>query len=55
MDRYSNINTILTQGILNKENLAKINSPILQKKHDKIWGDTSNKESLVILLSNLCF
>ena len=35
INRYSNINTILTLGILNKESWAKINSTILQKKHIK--------------------
>ena len=46
LDRYSNINTILTRGILNKENWAKINNTILQKKHDKIWRDTANKNKI---------
>ena len=46
INRYSNINTILTLGILNKENWAKINGTILQKKHNKIWRETSNKNKI---------
>ena len=40
--RYQNVNSILTQGILSKENWIKINKIILQNKKSKIWRETSN-------------
>ena len=46
INRYSNANTILTQGILNKENWAKINNIILQNKANKIWRETANKNQI---------
>ena len=40
--RYKNINSILTQGILSKENWIKINKIILQNKKSKIWRETAH-------------
>ena len=40
--RYQNVNSILTQGILSKENWLKINKIILQNKKSKIWRETAN-------------
>ena len=50
--RYQNVNSILTQGILSKENWIKINKIILQNKKSKIWRETANKKELQKFLKN---
>ena len=44
--RYQNVNSILTQDILSKENWIKINKIILQNKKSKIWRETANKNRI---------
>ena len=45
--RYQNANSILTQGILSKENWIKINKIILQNKKSKIRRETSNIKRII--------